>query len=108
MAAYFIVSYRVTNPAEFASYTPAVIPTLQAAGCEILVADSASQAVEGEPGNVTVVLKFASKEAGWTWYNSPEYQAIKHLRIDNSEGIAVMVDQWEPPESGTTAASATA
>ena len=108
MAAYFIVSYRVTNPAEFESYTPAVIPILQAAGCEVVVADYASQAVEGEPGNVTVVLKFASKEAGWAWYNSPEYQAIKHLRTDNSEGIAVMVDQWVPPATPAATAGASA
>jgi uncharacterized protein (DUF1330 family) len=97
MAAYFIASYRVTDPAGYEAYVPAVIPTLMAAGCEILAADYASQVIEGAPSEITVILKFASKEAGMAWYNSPEYQAIKHHRTDNSEGTAVIVDQWTPP-----------
>jgi uncharacterized protein (DUF1330 family) len=98
MTAYFIASYRITDPAGYESYVPAVIPTLMAAGCEILVADYASQAVEGAPNEVTVVLKFASKAAAMAWYNSAEYQAIKHHRTDHSEGTAVVVDQWSSPE----------
>ena len=46
---------------------------------------------------MTVILKFASKAAAMAWYNSPEYQAIKHHRIDNTEGTAVVVDQWVAP-----------
>jgi uncharacterized protein (DUF1330 family) len=98
MAAYFVVSYRITDPEGYKHYVPAVIPTLLAHGCEPLAADYASQAIEGEPSDVTVVLKFASKGTAMEWYNSPEYQAIKHHRIDNSEGTAVLVDQWAPPE----------
>lgn len=98
MSAYFVANYRVTNPAGYEAYVPAVIPILQAAGCEVLAADYASQAIEGAPGGVTVILKFASKEAGLAWYNSPEYQAIKHLRTDHSEGTAVIAEEWVPPE----------
>ncbi len=98
MTAYFIASYRITDPAGYVPYVPAVIPTLMAAGCEILIADYASEPIEGAPGAVTVVLKFASKGAARTWYDSPEYQAIKHLRTDNSEGTAVLVDQWTAPQ----------
>jgi uncharacterized protein (DUF1330 family) len=43
-------------------------------------------------------LKFASKAAAMAWYDSPEYQAIKHLRTDHSEGDMVLVDQWTPRE----------
>ena len=97
MTAYFIASYRVTDPAGYASYVPAVMPTLLAANCEVLAADYASQVIEGTPGEVTVILKFASKAAAMAWYDSPEYQAIKHHRINNSQGTAVLVDQWTPP-----------
>ena len=97
MSAYFIASYRITDPAGFESYGPAVIPTIMASGCEVIAADYASQAIEGAPGEVTVILKFASKEVGLAWYNSPDYQAIKHHRIDNTEGTAVVVDQWVAP-----------
>lgn len=98
MTAYFIASYRITDPAGYELYVPAVIPTLMAHSCEVIVADYASVPMEGAPPDVTIVLKFASKAAATAWYESPEYQAIKHLRTDNSEGTAVMVDQWTPPE----------
>ncbi len=98
MTAYLIATYRITDPEGDEPYVPAVVPQLTASGCEILVADYASQPVEGEPGDVTVVLKFASKAAAMAWYDSPEYQAIKHLRTDHSEGDMVLVDQWTPPE----------
>ena len=94
MPAYFVASYRITDPAGYEPYVPAVIPILQASGCEVLAADYASQVIEGAPGEVTVILKFASKEAAMAWYNSPEYRVIKHLRTDHSEGTAVLVDQW--------------
>jgi uncharacterized protein (DUF1330 family) len=38
------------------------------------------------------VLRFATKAAATAWYQSPEYQAIKHLRTDNTEGIAVIAE----------------
>lgn len=98
MTAYFMACYRITDLKGYEAYPPAAIPTLLAHGCEVVAADYASQAIEGDPGSVTVILKFASKPAAMAWYNSPEYQAIKHLRIDNTEGTAVLVDQWTPPE----------
>ena len=97
MTVFLVGSYRINDPEGYAPYVPAAVETLLAHGSELLVADYASQVLEGEPGNVTIVWKFASKEVAMAWYNSPEYQAIKHLRTDNSEGTAVLVDQWSPP-----------
>lgn len=96
--AYFVATYRVTDPVGYGPYVPAVIPTLIASGCEILAADYDSQPMEGDADAVTVILKFASKQAGLDWYNSPQYQAIKHLRTDHSVGTARIADQWTPPE----------
>ena len=98
MAAYFVVSYRITNPVGYEPYVPAVIPTLLAHGCDILVADYETEVVEGEADHVTVVLKFPTREAAREWYNSAEYQAVKHHRTDNTEGTAVLVDGWVPPK----------
>jgi uncharacterized protein (DUF1330 family) len=61
-------------------------------GAEIVVADFESEAIEGDPGHVTVVLKFASKKAARGWFDSPEYQEIIGLRTDNSSGIAVLTN----------------
>ena len=97
MSAYIVVSYRVTDTEAFAPYGPAAIPTLTVHGAEVIVADFASQTIEGAPGPTTIVLKFASKEAALAWYHSPEYQAIIHLRTRNSEGTMVLVDGYRPP-----------
>lgn len=97
MAAYFIAKYNVTNPEGFAAYGAAVRPTFAGHDVEFVAVDPASDAIEGSPYQTTVVLKFPSKEAALGWYNSPEYQAIKHLRIDNTEGDAVLVEGFAPP-----------
>lgn len=95
MAAYLIANFRLTNPAGYKSYVFAVLPTLQAHGGEILVADYESQALEGEPGSVTVVIRFASSEALDGWYRSPEYQEIIHLRTDNTQGVAIAAREFD-------------
>lgn len=97
MTAYFVATYTITDSAGYEPYVPAVIPILQNHDCEVLAADYASQPIEGEPHAVTVIVRFTSREAALAWYNSPEYQAIKHLRTDNSKGMAVLVDQWTAP-----------
>jgi uncharacterized protein (DUF1330 family) len=97
MAAYVIASYTVTDQDGFAPYTPAVVPTLRAHGAEVLVAGTGGDAREGDPGETTVVLRFPSKEAAQGWYDSPEYQAIVHLRTDNSRGTLVICDEFVRP-----------
>ena len=97
MAGYLIANYRITNPETYEAYPPAVMPTLNAHGGEVLVADYASEPIEGEPSSVTVVVRFPSKESARAWYDSPEYQKIIHLRTDNSEGIVVFADGFVMP-----------
>jgi uncharacterized protein (DUF1330 family) len=97
MAGYLIANYNITNPAGYQDYITAVGPTIMAHGGEILVAGPDSEIVEGNPGAVTVVLKFPSKDALRTWYDSPEYQKIIHLRTENSEGGLVFADEFTMP-----------
>ena len=97
MAGYLIANYRVTNPDGYQAYIAAVGPTIVAQGGETLVAGPGSEAVEGKPGPVTVVLKFPSKEALRAWYDSAEYQKIIHLRTDNTEGFLVLADEFVMP-----------
>ena len=97
MSGYVIVNYRITNPEGFKAYTAGVVPTIMAHGGEILVAGPGSEAVEGNPEPVSVVVKFPSKEAARVWYDSPEYQAIIHHRLDNTEGTMVFADEFKMP-----------
>ena len=90
MEGYIVFNYRINNREAYEPYLAEVMQTLIAHDAEILVADFESEAIEGDPGQVTVVLKFSSKEAANNWYQSPEYQKIIKLRTDNSEGIGVL------------------
>jgi len=92
MAGYFVANYTITNQAEYKKYLAAVGPSLQAHGAENIVVDRDSELLEGSAGKVTVVLRFATKDAAMAWYESPEYRAIRHLRTDNTEGIGVIAE----------------
>ena len=92
MAGYFVANYTITNQAEYQQYLAAVGPSLAAHGAEPMVVDRGCVPLEGPAGQVTVVLRFATKAAAQAWYDSAEYQAIKHLRTDNSEGIGVIAE----------------
>jgi uncharacterized protein (DUF1330 family) len=95
MAEYLVANFAVTNSEGYKTYIRASVPSLKAHGAEILVAEYESEALEGKPGSITIVIKFASKEALYGWYNSPEYQKIVHLRADNTKGIAVSAGEFD-------------
>lgn len=97
MAGYLVANYNITNADGYRRYTEAVVPTIMAHKGEVLVAGPGSEAVEGDPGTVTVIVKFPSKEAVRAWYDSPEYQAIIHLRTDNTEGAMIFADEFRMP-----------
>jgi uncharacterized protein (DUF1330 family) len=97
MAGYLIANYNITNPEGYQTYIAAVGATIIAHGGEILVAGPGSEAIEGDPGAVTVVLRFPSKDVLRTWYDSPEYQEIIHHRTDNTEGSLVFADEFVMP-----------
>ena len=92
MAGYFVANYTITDQALYSEYLAAVGSILQAHGSESVVIDRASELLEGAAGQVTVVLRFPTKAAARAWYDSPEYQAIVHLRTDNTEGVAVITE----------------
>ena len=97
MTAYLVYSYTVTNPEEYQKYPPAAMPTLAGHDVEVLVADYESEAKEGSPAPVTVVLRFESKDAALAWYESAKYQTIRHHRTDNSDGVVVLCDGFVMP-----------
>jgi uncharacterized protein (DUF1330 family) len=92
MAGYFVANYKITDPAGYKEYLAAVGPILTAHGAERVVVDRDCELLEGSAGQVTVVLRFATKAAAQAWYNSPEYQAIVHLRTDSTEGTGVIAE----------------
>ncbi len=92
MAAYLVGNFKVTNVDGFTEYRNLVGKTIADHGGEYVVADAKSVPMEGDPAHLSVVLKFRDMDALKGWYDSPEYQEILPLRLDNSEGIVTFAE----------------
>jgi uncharacterized protein (DUF1330 family) len=57
-----------------------------------LVVYGATQALEGEAPEGTIVLEFPSVEEAKAWYNSPSYQAALPYRLKSADYRAFIVD----------------
>jgi len=91
MSVLFIVVSKVTDQDKLDQYMAAVGPSIAGRQLEILSADTHSKVIEGTaPGTRTVVLKFPDEQAFRDWYDSPEYQAVVHLRLAGTEGFGVL------------------
>ena len=88
--AYVVFNYEISDRGAYDPYLMQVPETLEAFGAEVIVADFESEAIEGDAGGVTVVLKFDSEDAARNWYQSPQYQRIIELRTSNSSGLATL------------------
>ena len=94
MAVYVVANFKITDPEGMAKYREVVIPQLLEAGAEFLVVNDNVQAAEGAPASSIVVLKFDTHEAVNSWYNSPEYQAIRPMRLNAT------TDSWVAVSDG--------
>jgi uncharacterized protein (DUF1330 family) len=92
MSAYMVFSYAIDDADAYQAYPPAAMPSIGASGAEVLVADYTSETIEGEPGHVTIVLRFPDKDSARAWYDSDEYAAAKPLRTSTTSGVCVLAD----------------
>jgi uncharacterized protein (DUF1330 family) len=101
MSAYFILTQTVTDQMAYAQeYIPGVLPFLAKHGAEVLVAAFETEALQGEPADGVVVLRFPSDQAVRDFVNDPDYQPLKGLRLSiTTNASAVLAPQFEWPES---------
>ena len=84
---YILAEVDVTDPTAYEGYRSRVMPTVEAFGGVMLVRGGDPQPLEGSPAaKRVVILEFASPERAMEWYNSPAYQAILPIRLQNSVG----------------------
>ena len=77
---------------------PGMMPILQKYHPEILVADYACKALEGESRGVNVVIKFESEEALMAFYNDPEYRPFKEQRLrSTTNGTLLLAREFTLP-----------
>lgn len=91
--AYLLVSVKTTGSiAELAQYRDSVEATVKPFGGRYLVRTNDPEVLEGNwADDQIVVVEFPSIDAARAWNSSPQYQAIAHLRIDNTNSTRVLV-----------------
>ena len=89
MSALLVVTYDVTDPAEFEKYNPGsigeIVATMGKHGGQPLAAGPA-EAVHGSAEQVCVVIQFPDADAAKAWLADDEYaplMAIRHASTDN-------------------------
>jgi len=101
MPAYVIVDIHITDPAEYEEYRRSAAPTLSPFGGRYLVRGGVTAVLEGEwtPGRL-VVLAFPSAAQARAWWSSPEYTAIRAIRLRSAVSSMVLVEGVEEATAG--------
>ncbi len=94
MPAYLIADITITDPEAYQEYSRQVGATVEQYGGRYIVAGATSQpeVVEGDwrPTRITI-LEFPTMEQLKTWYDSPEYAAIRGIRQRASDSHLILV-----------------
>lgn len=94
---YLIVDVRIDDADEYKKYMLAAKPIAEKFGGEYLVRGAPHTVIEGDyfkPRRI-VVVKFPSKEAADGFYQSPEYQAARAIRLPVSDMVIVGIEGFE-------------
>jgi uncharacterized protein (DUF1330 family) len=98
MTAYLINHLRIPGGVpneEGLAYLEQVETTAKLYGGKWL-AQGPVEVVEGAWPDSAVLMEFPSMEAAREWYNSPEYEKIRPLRVNNSINDLIFVEGVEP------------
>jgi uncharacterized protein (DUF1330 family) len=97
MAVYFIFTFNVADEEQFAPYRQGVGALIRRHEGQVLAADSNATVLEGVARQVNVVVRFPSQEDAMAFYDDPDYQPLKQLRISTTtETTAIMVKEFSP------------
>lgn len=100
MAVYFIFHNRIRDAEKMQEYVQKAHEVIAPYNPEVLVWEENSEVMDGSTNLPrTIVVKFDSRDTAMAWYNSPEYQALRPLRLEATEGYTVLVNGGTPPEN---------
>ncbi|MFT6984318.1 MAG: hypothetical protein ACJAT7_000104 [Psychromonas sp.] len=99
MTVYFIVSYDIADPEQYAKYNPGsnhiTAGTVLKHGGEIIVATQNTLLLSGDDAAMRVIIQFPSRDAALAWHDDPEYAAAKAIRLSATTNVtAYIVDKF--------------
>jgi uncharacterized protein (DUF1330 family) len=92
------VCHSVSDRAKLEKYWASIGPTLEGQPIKVLAGYTPYELLEGENVLGVFVCEWPSMEAAKAWYDSPGYEAIRHLRMDNAKYTGVLVDAGLAPQ----------
>ncbi|MEM6384163.1 MAG: DUF1330 domain-containing protein [Pseudomonadota bacterium] len=86
MSAYLVANITVKDAKKMEAYAAAAGPTLEAHGAEFIMSGNLADNLSGKwPVEGVALVRFESIDAARTWYNSPEYTALRDLRASAAD-----------------------
>ena len=90
---YVIAEVEVTDPTTLKKYGEKAPEIVASFGGQYVVRGGKVQALEGEaPKGYVVVIGFDSIEKAREWYDSPEYSAIRPIRLRSAKARGFIVE----------------
>ncbi len=91
--AYVICDIDVTDPEEYAAYRALSTAAGEQYGATFIVRGGATSVLEGDwaPSRL-VILEFEDETAAKRWYDSPEYQAAKAVRLRSATSSFLLAE----------------
>ena len=93
MKAYVIAQIEITNEDKYKEYLEKVTTIVNKYNGKYIVRAGKYKVLLGNwDYSRTVIVKFQNYEAAINWYNSKEYEPIKKIREENSEGNCIIIE----------------
>ena len=91
---FLLVDVDIHNIEEYKKYLEKVKPMVEKFGGKYLIKGGKIDAKETDlwkPKRI-VLVKFPNKSSVLKWYNSEEYRALKHLRLNNASSNILFIE----------------
>ena len=96
-AGYYVAEvFSISDQAQFDKYAAGVPKTVEKYGGHYLVRGGKTKALEGEEPKRIIITAFNSAADAERWYNSPEYSAIRPIRLGAAKSRGFVVEGVAP------------
>jgi uncharacterized protein (DUF1330 family) len=97
--AYLVGNFAVIDPALMADYAASAAALVRRHGGELLLSDPALLPEEGSAQPTLVLIRFPDLEAARAFYHAPDYQPLKVLRLQATQGGFLALTQGLPDQA---------
>ena len=94
MAANFVaIAYSVSDEAQFEEYQKLAVPTVEQYGGKFIAGGFKVEVADGNWSPIGLIcIEFENLDRAKEWYRSPEYSAVKPMRLNSTDSASILVD----------------